>query len=305
MTPEERRGSANRKIEWAHHHIRHLNTEIRSFLDAEPSPYGVCPERNPQTGQLVYYVTSLPGIPLEVSLIAGDACHGLRSALDHLAYQLWRSVANDTSGGGRHVNFPVFSSAEKYKTQRKTVVQMIGEDATKLIDALEPYKGGKGEPLWRLSELDNADKHRVLLTGGLYYKSFSPVPTIQALMRAQGAPSDLVQALSRIPNLLPRDRLFPLKVGDVLYVGPPEMEANPKMNFRFDIALNEAGIAEGQPIVEFLQQMAQFVGLVVDCFSPLIGGQRSPLCNVENDPAPPQPITCVSSHPLLYWAASP
>src|ERR1019366_8328710 len=62
------------------------------------NPYRVGTKRNPQTRQLIYYLTSVQDVPARIAAIAGEVLQALRSALDHLAYALFRAGPGGTSG---------------------------------------------------------------------------------------------------------------------------------------------------------------------------------------------------------------
>jgi hypothetical protein len=74
------------------------------------------------------------------------------------------------------------------------------------------------------------------------------------------------------PNLFlkPADRMFPLKQGDELFIDLPDAEVNPQMQFRFEVAFGEPQIIEGEPLIETLKQMADFVYNVVLTFKPML-----------------------------------
>ena len=86
MTANERLALIRVKVERAKEHIRDLEAEVRSFLSK--SPYVVGAKRDPQTRKLIYYVANVSETPIKIAPIAGDVIQNLRSALDHLAYQL-------------------------------------------------------------------------------------------------------------------------------------------------------------------------------------------------------------------------
>ena len=105
---------------------------------------------------------TVPMLPWGVIAATGDIVHNLRSALDHLAWQL---VCVGTPGmePTRQVGFPIAIDADTYNTEKTAKVNGMSEDAKEKIDRLQPYKGGD-DNLWRIHELDNIDKHRTLLT---------------------------------------------------------------------------------------------------------------------------------------------
>jgi uncharacterized protein YbcI len=95
---------------------------------------------------------------------AGDVVVNLRGALDHLAYQLTKvHRPRITVKQERDISFPICKDQATYEKARKAVEKLVGPEAIKLIDALKPYKGGN-EALFRLNELNNINKHKLLPT---------------------------------------------------------------------------------------------------------------------------------------------
>lgn len=85
-TADERLASILLKTGRAKKHLTDLQIEISTFLNS--NPYEVRGERNPQTGQPFYYITSIRDAPINIAVIAGDVIQNLRSALDHLAWNI-------------------------------------------------------------------------------------------------------------------------------------------------------------------------------------------------------------------------
>jgi hypothetical protein len=95
---------------------------------------------------------------------AGDVVVNLRGALDHLAYQLTKAYRpRITIKEERDISFPICKDSAGYEKARRAVIKLVGPDTIKLIDALKPYKGGN-ETLFRLNELNNINKHKLLPT---------------------------------------------------------------------------------------------------------------------------------------------
>ena len=254
------------KIERANKHIRELQAAILAFNAT--NPHEVSAKRDPQTRKLIYYVLKAEPVPVEIAMIAGDILHNLRSALDHLAYQLFM-VGTRGVGDPKHVYFPIFDDAAKYKAGVGGKVKGMRQDAIDAIDAIKPYKGGN-DTLWRLHKLDNFDKHRLLITVGAAFSNFNVGqhlgPKLAEMMKAQGLP------MPAIPDLYisPTDRMFPLKAGDELFIDAPDAEVNEKIKFLFDIAFGEPGVFEGDSILETLQGMLDLVNNLVSDFAPLL-----------------------------------
>ena len=155
--------SARLKVERAKQHIADLEVATRAFLDS--NPYEVRAKDDPQTGQLVYEVVSVRDASTCIPLAAGEAIQQLRSALDHLAYQLFQTGAYLQGVKEREVYFPIFETS-KAKSEFLGTRKGTRKDVIDTIDEIEPYKGGKGHRLWVLNRLNNIDKHRQLLVAG-------------------------------------------------------------------------------------------------------------------------------------------
>jgi len=70
--------------------------------------------------------------------------------------------------------------------------------------------------------------------------------------------------------LKPADVLFPLKIGDELFIDAPDAEVNEKMQFVFEVAFGEPQIVEGEPLLETLRQLTKLVDGIVPGFEPLL-----------------------------------
>jgi hypothetical protein len=106
----------------------------------------------------------VPTLSFDVISLAGDVIHNLRSALDHLANQLALvGCPTLTDKELRQIEFPIAETLKKYEDDKARKVKGMRPEAVKAIDDLKLYKGGN-DPLWRLHELDNIDKHRTLFT---------------------------------------------------------------------------------------------------------------------------------------------
>ena len=167
---------ARLKIERARYHLKSLGHETRVFTESDP--YRTVIELDPETRhQIVRIRLRQPEhrIPLRLGLIAGDAIHCLRSALDHLAWQL--AVIGD--GPDRSTQFPLFDDAKEYRGKEHRLLHGVAKGHRARIEALQPYHvkqlvdAGKllerGDPrlvnvaLMAIGRLDNVDKHRLIL----------------------------------------------------------------------------------------------------------------------------------------------
>jgi len=247
------------KIDRAKQHMSELQDEIQFYFDSKP--YSVGTKRDPKTKRLIYYVTGVKVIPEKVNLISGDIIQNLRSALDHLAYELFIKESGGTVSGHR-VYFPIEKDAQTYENDKNRKTNGISAEAKLLIDSVKPYKGGS-DVLWRIHELNNLDKHRLLVTVGSSFGSLDLGAHMHEMMKKSFPGHDFLS----IPLFIrPPDILFPLKIGDELFSDAPGAEEIPNMQFQFKILLNEPGIVEGEPVAEALQSMIDEVDKLVPFF---------------------------------------
>lgn len=255
-----------RKIERAKKHIQELRLELQAFFDTRP--YVVGTKRSPETRQLIYYLIDVRQTPAMIPVIAGEVLQNFRSALDHLAYQLVL-IGTGQPGPFPHVYFPIFDSAEKYEAGKMRQIRGMRQEAIDALDALKPYGGGN-EVLWRIHRLNNVDKHRLLITVGSAFTGLDIAPHMMSLV-AKTLPKDF-EGIPVLPAIFlrPADRLFPLKAGDELFIDHPDAEVNEQTQFRFDVALSETGIVEGEPLIKALEEMSDTVDSLFPAFAPLV-----------------------------------
>lgn len=251
------------KLKRANHHVQDLNAEIQAFFAAHP--YEVGTKRDPKTRQLIYYMVAVREPPPVISALAGEVLQSLRSALDHLAYQLV-VVGTGKPGPFYYVYYPIFDSAEEYEAKKLGQIKGMRKKAIEAIDATKPYKGGN-DALWKIDRLNKVDKHRLLIAimstprsidlGHYMSRQIAKVrpgaPALPALFLAATGPKPV-----------------PLKAGDVLFTGKPDDEPDDQQQFRFHISFGEPGVAEGEPVIETLQQMTDLVGGLIPSFRRLL-----------------------------------
>lgn len=250
------------KIERAKQHKEELQKEIKLFFDSQP--YKIGTKSEPRSKRLIYYLVKADVVPEKIALITGDVIQNLRSSLDYLAYMLF-TIGPGNGTQGHHIYFPIAADFDQYESDKNRKTEGIGQQAKDLIDKVKPYKGGN-DSLWKIHELNNIDKHRLLVTVGSSFGSVDVGAHMQASMRKTFPDLDI----PAIPLFLkPADILFPLKAGDELFIDGPDAKPIPNMQFKFNIVLNESGVVEGEPLIEALQSMIDAVDSLVPMFAPL------------------------------------
>jgi len=199
--------SAKTKLIRAAKHIKALQRSIAKY--AASHPYKITKSKSKGTERLT--IPKSP--PAEISVIAGEVLYQIRSALDHLAFNLvQRNPGGITlpKNWFKRVEFPLYLEAPKESSSpsipnslpvpQKAFDRMlpgISKEAFAFIERAQPYYG-KGEPnsaLGYLAELSNIDKHRYLNVIG------SRVRGRQTIRYKNGFVSSSIQALDRNTEL--------------------------------------------------------------------------------------------------------
>ena len=153
--------SVRHKIGHAKLHLDLVRSEIRGYLDANPSEF--VPDANSPANQLMVTVKPKAPIPDKIGLIVGDCLQNLRTSLDYL---IWELVLVATNTPSKKNMFPVCLTVDSFQSaQRRGRVQGVDASAITLIDAFQPYRDGQpnATSLAILDELTNTNKHRRLL----------------------------------------------------------------------------------------------------------------------------------------------
>jgi hypothetical protein len=246
------------KIERAEEHIRNFDAESRAFF--QRNQYRVIIHDDPETGNRLFHARFIDEPTDRFSIIIGDVAHNLRSALDHLAWQL--ILANGGTPKIEKTSFPIFkappTTPQNYESAIRGKICGASDEAVRIIKELKPYKGGN-DAFWNLRELNNIDKHRLLVTVGVFMRS---AIIVKGKSIISGKPR------YRMTMLLPKE---PLKDGAIVWFIPSamrQMGMNPQ--FAFHIAFGQGEIFERNPVLPALTQLVSFVKGVVEPFKPLL-----------------------------------
>jgi hypothetical protein len=246
------------KLERAKRHLTDLQNAVRAFFDTKPYKFSGKP--NTQTHKTVYTMDSVELIPAEIPLIAGDVIQTLRSALDHVAYQLFRRGPGG-KGDSKHIYFPIAENKLKYDKQKGGQTSGMSSQAVAAIDVIQPYGGGNNV-LWHLHALNKIDKHRLMLTAGSAVRSVDFGAYI-----TKTAPKESPLSLANLSFFLkPADNDYPLEVGTIVFtdIGLEAIE----LPIEFEIVLYEKRIVEGKPLLETVHAMIVAVEKVIADLRP-------------------------------------
>jgi hypothetical protein len=150
------------KLDRGRAHLAAVDAAVDAWLQANACK--VVGARVGDTAEYVLRARIAAQPPSELSLLIGDCAHALRSALDHLAFQLATAYTPSPlpDGIARTSEFPIFDDPTAYQRAAERKLRGVDPRAKDLIETMQPYHGGDWELLAFVHELDRIDKHRAL-----------------------------------------------------------------------------------------------------------------------------------------------
>jgi hypothetical protein len=163
---------ARLKVERAEHHITRLTARIELL---EQSDVGTI-EIDPKFGNEVikHDIVDRRGRDA-LALIAGDAFHNLKCALDYAWIETITKLT--PSALGKFAKFPVYSTCDALEAAlRGNGIDKAPRDLFKVIvGEIQPYAAGN-HAIWPIHRLNIRDKHRLLIPT-ILYSSVSGIET--------------------------------------------------------------------------------------------------------------------------------
>jgi hypothetical protein len=240
---------AHLKIERADKHIADLKTAMLGLEDTYTSTV----ERDAKTGyqKLVHTFPKADTALLGLSVIAGDAIHNLRTALDFAYVSTVKELI--PSAVGNYTKFPVYPTKDQLEgvLKGRKIDSLCPNLFTTIVSDIQQYRGGQAGVIYALHQLDISDKHSLLLgltpnahiKGIVLEKKRGETTTINT-MTMGGAGSYAIA--------------FPLTV---------KIKDNGKL--RVTITVQEAGIFKGLPVLDMLSGFTQYMRYVVQLLENL------------------------------------
>jgi len=257
------------KLDHARQHIGVLRHEIAQAGAPDPNSILLSRKYEPAEGAVVYRIERVVEIRNSWPLIVGDAIHDLRSALDHLMWQLAIVYLGRQPNRREapNIQFPVIRKLREFNGHRYLrYVQLADVNRLKPFQPYKRARKGQRHPLPKLAQLSNTDKHRKLhllviipqsasfTNRGDAFRDCIPHPTTPD---PQGQPAGIVEHIA--PRRAPR-------MGDpILRILVQPTGPNPDVEF--DVMLNGyVGIGRLGPVIPMLDGMASYVSAVLSAF---------------------------------------
>ena len=247
------------KIERASLHLREFGDRVRSFTDQ--APYKVRGEHHSDTNEIVFVAEAnhaCPPIPLDLALIAGEVAHQLRSALDHLVWQLVVAHTGQPPQGTKS-GFPIFKTEAGYQQRAGSMIVGVSDRARERIRAAQPFHlDGDAECAltWVVHELNNTDKHRLIPVAVEHTSVGSVVMTTD-----DGVVTELLPWQEHVRE--------PLRDGvEVARAQIPDGASGAQFDIPlgFDVAFEQLGDVRRHPASDLLEKAVRYVNDLVESF---------------------------------------
>lgn len=259
------------KLRRAQQNLQVLDDAIGSYLDRHVEPLPGVSEFDPATNRVLWRFRAIEEPDLLLSATVGDYIHDLRSALDHLAFEL---SFTDSHGliPNRQIAYPCCRTVKDWEGPRtKGKLGAINHTHRAMIYRTQPCYRRKDAPtnprttsrrrrhaLADLEDFWNDDKHRTL----------QPVAS---------APFQLHGEITAIRDCRPRGNLHiekavfgrPLRDGGTVFWMPVRpVGPNPEVEMRFQVGVRIT-FGNGLPVLETLSSIGRWVAGLVEWFEPV------------------------------------
>lgn len=242
------------KIDRAYVHTTELHDSFRRVF-----PRGTCEtivEVHDEGRRHVYRANSPPPPDPYWGAIAGDAIHNLRVALDHLAHQL-------VLLGGRQPSTSTAFPIERRRPRRlwgapalPTIKPAVSKEIREILDSVQPYDRRHAYWLNFLRDLDNIDKHRVIVA-------------VSMVSGAHGTTYDPDHPPPESETKWTRRPLVHNEVIGVIIYKTPLSQADPNLQFMPHVAFGDRQPLGGQHVIGSLHELRWRTEAIIDLFRPM------------------------------------
>lgn len=109
----------------------------------------------------------------EITLLASEVIHHVRSALDYIAYQL---VVLDTGSARSQTQFPICDKPNDFRREATRRLNGVTPEHVALVESVQPYNGAPWTG-W-LKELSDRDKHRFPVDVSAFYNFWTNLDAV-------------------------------------------------------------------------------------------------------------------------------
>jgi len=206
---------------------------------------GVPAYEDPDTGEYVAHSVTKE-VEFRLGIVAGEAIHNLRAALEYLVFALRR---HDSPGKTfeTKTQFSIEDCEKCFARRRKTYLKGVSDPHVATIEAYQPYKGCEWTRLLR--EISNEDKHREIKA------------VVRRFGKTQGETVvDLGEFELSEAGAKPLRPLVILPEDDI-----PTLDVSVYVNLRGTV---DVAFPDGLGVIETLEEIQTQVRLVLETFGP-------------------------------------
>lgn len=146
---------ARLKIRWADEHIADFQSRLVKFSEADS--YIIHVDFHSDAGCDFIRLETVLTVPEEFLLMVGDALNNLRSSLDYVMHALCPQASKFPIRKTRAELDDALNNGRITKTYASEALRDF------ILNTIQPYEGGDAEIFVHLQELNNIDKHRLLI----------------------------------------------------------------------------------------------------------------------------------------------
>lgn len=189
--------SARGKVTRAMQHATYLTQQCVAF--SEENPWRFVDRFVPEEDRHLIFVEGRKP-PLYLGMILGEVVHDLRSAMDHLAWQLALQQSGEEAlaerGVAMAIQFPIRDSRGEFDRHR--ALRYFSAKTVERIESFQPYHHDPDvlSPLAVVRDLSNTDKHQALTPSG--------------------GRLSIADMVLRAPSMIPGDGMEVLQPGDTI-----------------------------------------------------------------------------------------
>lgn len=238
------------KLARANRHIGELESLFDTFFSDNPHRVEIINNDPDRPGLTVRGVFDRP-LPNDVATVIGDAIHNLRTALDHLAAAAVRSAGQVPT---RYTGFPIYEKEADFDGGHTGKLAGAPPEFITFVKGLKPYlhpksgSGGGNIDLWVLTQLDNLDKHDILL------------PTVSV--------GTLPELIVRNPDGVIKTRIGSTSVSgkghvNAISIGGAGLKYEVNGEPTFVVLFERTGLVDDVEVVALLRRLASVVSKII------------------------------------------
>jgi hypothetical protein len=227
------------KLDRAKEQLKMIGTEAEALIN-EGNAYSIVGQFEPERHAWVERVKVNRPPPLRLGVLLGEYIHSLRSALDHL---MWQVTLRDGGTPNDSTQFPIASKSEaQFNNMANRRIPDLSKEHRALVQKAQPYHAGDQaftHPLAVLADFSNIDKHQIV------HPTFAQVGDREVAplkrINGEGGPSP-VKRVSVAPVGQPVIDGAPLVTIEFWPTEEPPIEVKVGGHFVLDVAFGERAL---------------------------------------------------------------